>query len=242
VPRRAGSAPTLERLSAAGDDRWLGLQERAGTGVQYRTRAPRDAMSCTLKSVGEVRPRRPSANHDPGPTPSAGVVLIPEPCPTAAPWQLRATRFDSRRCAGPCSSAGARPRSGAAPDAGSRARGTVPPERRGLHGAGQRVRRTPHCRRRNRNGVPLPQLASCSGLSGLVRYQSRKAAPPSVGSLDRAWDRIPIHEGPIRGSIRPQIERRFGSSGPRRFYGAATGRRAARAVRLTYVLRERSGQ
>jgi len=51
-------------------------------------------MSCTLKSVGEVRPRRPSANHDPGPTPSAGVVLIPEPCPTAAPWQLRATRFD----------------------------------------------------------------------------------------------------------------------------------------------------
>jgi len=149
----------------------LGLQERAGTGVQYRTRAPRDAMSCTLKSVGEVRPRRPSANHDPGPTPSAGVVLIPEPCPTAAPWQLRATRFDSRRCAGPCSSAGARPRSGAAPDAGSRARGTVPPERRGLHGAGQRVRRTPHCRRRNRNGVPLPQLASCSGLSGLVRHQ-----------------------------------------------------------------------
>jgi hypothetical protein len=196
-------------------------------------------LRCTLKSVGEVRPRQPSANHDPGQTPSAGVVLIPDPVRPQHPRDLEPrelTRVDALghvipdvldRCPVqlrmPGRIAGQLHQLGE--DITARAGAFVG------HNTTADAIETVFPRRNSKDAAAMP---------GLVRHQSLKAAPPSVGPLDRAWDRIPIHEGPTRGSIRPQIERRFGFSEPKRFYGEATGRRATRAVRLTNVLREGS--
>jgi hypothetical protein len=112
--------------------------------------------------------------------------------------------FDSRRRAGPCSPARARPRSGAVsharPDRGTSTRAARTSRR-----ASARSDITP-LQAQSKRVFPCRSSKDAAAMSGLVRHQSLKAAPPSVGPLDGAWDRIPIHEGPTRGSIRPQIE------------------------------------
>lgn len=87
---------------------------------------------------------------------------------------------------------------------------------------------------------PCRSSRDAAAMSGLVRHQSLYAAPPSVGPLDRAWDRIPIHEGPTRGSIRPQ-SKTLRLQRAKAFLRRGDGTVCHAAVRLTNVLREGSG-